>query len=250
MAISKTQADTLHCIDIIKTFDIEPQDFYVYVHIRSSDGRAFYVGKGKNKRYSNTFDRNPFWKRTARKYGVKVIIFRDRLQEWAAFELEQELIALYGRRDTGSGYLCNLSDGGEGQCGAIPTPESNIARSLKLKGRVMTKEHRTKIGDKSRGRVVSQETRLKLSEGRKGRFVGKNHPLFGVKKSAESIEKTAAPQRKMVICVETGEIFNSISEAALKVNSSTSPISKVCNGKQKTCKGFTWKYFEPLENAA
>lgn len=230
-------------MQFIKTFSEEPKDFYVYMHVKCSDGVPFYVGKGKNKRYSNHFDRNVFWKRTAKKYGVKVIIYRDGLQEWAAFELEQDIIALHGRRNIGTGSLCNLSDGGEGQSGYIPSHESNKKRSEKLKGRVLSESHKKKIGDKNRRRKLTEDTKKKLSDSRKGRFAGENHPLFGVKKSKESIEKTVASLRKKIRCIETGEIFKSVTDAAKSVNGTTSPISKVCMGNKKSYKSFTWEYF-------
>jgi len=231
-------------MEIIKTFQQEPEDFYVYVHVRATDGKPFYVGKGCRKRYKGHFDRNPMWKRTAKKYGVKVIIHRDKLQEWAAFEVEQQLIALYGRRNTGHGYLCNLTDGGEGQSGYVPSDESNVKRSEKLKGRVFSESHKQKIAESNRTRILSEETKKKISDSRVGRFCGENHPLFGKKKSKESIEKTAAATRRRVRCIETGVIFKSVSEAASFVEGSTSPISKVCRGTKPSYMGFRWEYID------
>lgn len=229
-------------MEIIKTFQQEPEDFYVYVHVRATDGKPFYVGKGCGKRYKGHFDRNPMWKKTAKKYGVKAVIYRDKLQEWAAFEVEQELIALYGRRNTGHGYLCNLTDGGEGQSGYIPSDESNIKRSAKLKGRVFSESHKQKIAESNRAKIVSDETRKKISDSRVGRFCGENHPLFGKKKSRESVEKTAVANRLRVQCVDTGDIFSSVSEASRWANVATTQISRVCKGKQKSCNGTRWRY--------
>lgn len=229
-------------MEIVKQFEHEPEDFYVYIHVRATDGKPFYVGKGCGKRYKGHFDRNPMWKRTAKKYGVKVVIYRDKLQEWAAFEVEQELIALYGRRNTGHGYLCNLTDGGEGQSGYIPSDESNMKRSAKLKGRVFSESHKQKIAESNKARILSDETKKKISDSRVGRFCGENHPLFGKKKSRESIEKTASANRLMVQCIDTEDIFSSISEASRWANVSTSQISRVCKGKQKACNGTRWRY--------
>ena len=44
--------------------------------------------------------------------------------------------------------------------------------------------------------------------------------------------------------VETGEVFESYSDAAKKYEISVTPISNCCKGKQKTCGGFKWKYYE------
>lgn len=89
-----------------------PKDYYVYIH-RKPDNTVFYVGKGSNRRAWDTCDRNRHWRNTVRKYGYYVEIVQDGLQEWAALELEVELIAYHGRKDLGNGGLVNLTDGGE-----------------------------------------------------------------------------------------------------------------------------------------
>ena len=50
-------------------------------------------------------------------------------------------------------------------------------------------------------------------------------------------------QAKKVICVETGIIYNSITEAAKAVNRSIGNISNCCKGKRKTSAGFHWRYY-------
>jgi len=229
-------------INIIKNFKEEPQDNYVYLHKRKTDGVVFYVGKGKNYRYKSKSERSSFWYKICNKHGVVVDIVQDKLQEWAALELEKELIALYGRRDLNLGELVNHTDGGEGKCGAITSKESNIKRSNKLKGRMFSEEHRRLIGLANQKRVVSDETKNKISLKHTGKYAVEDHPRYGKKKSLESIEKTAAKTRIKVICIETGEIFKSVTDAAKSVFTATTCISRVCKGKQETSKGFTWKY--------
>lgn len=98
--------------------DFTAKDFYVYVHKRASDGRVFYVGKGSGPRaWSKT--RSKYWHRIVAKHGYTVEIVQSGMEEWWAFELERELIALYGREN-----LCNLTDGGDGASGAIRTQET------------------------------------------------------------------------------------------------------------------------------
>ena len=46
---------------------------------------------------------------------------------------------------------------------------------------------------------------------------------------------------KRVMCVETGEVFNSIVEASKKTNIGTGSISQVINGRNKTGGGYTWQ---------
>ena len=49
-------------------------------------------------------------------------------------------------------------------------------------------------------------------------------------------------QSKKVMCVETGVVYPSLSEAARQLGFSQGNISSACNGKRKTAYGFHWKY--------
>ena len=48
---------------------------------------------------------------------------------------------------------------------------------------------------------------------------------------------------KKVICIETGQIFNSMNEAGEYVGVSGNAISKCVRGEQRSCRGFHWKYY-------
>ncbi len=47
-----------------------------------------------------------------------------------------------------------------------------------------------------------------------------------------------------ILNVETGEVFESYSEASKKYKVSVTPISNCCKGKQRTAGGYHWKYFD------
>lgn len=51
----------------------------------------------------------------------------------------------------------------------------------------------------------------------------------------------AGKPKKRVLCVETGEIFDSVSKAAIMKGTFRSAIRKVINGKQKIAGGYTWQ---------
>lgn len=53
------------------------------------------------------------------------------------------------------------------------------------------------------------------------------------------------PRRKPVVCVETGTVFDSVTEAANAVGTSTTSISRVCKKRSSytTAVGFHWEYF-------
>ena len=47
---------------------------------------------------------------------------------------------------------------------------------------------------------------------------------------------------KQVLCVETGKIYISTNEVQRQLNLKQGDISRCCNGKRKTCGGYTWCY--------
>ena len=68
---------------------------------------------------------------------------------------------------------------------------------------------------------------------------------YGNKK--EKIKKEKVEQRKKVICIETGMVFDSVNDALRFINSkSKSSIFKCLKDKTNsyTCKGYHWKYFD------
>mgnify|MGYP000875345513 CR=1 FL=1 len=104
-------------------------DFYVYLFMRKDFYSPYYVGKGHNGRcYSK--DGRTFPPPTDRNRIRKV---KENLTEEESFILEKLLIKFYGRVDNGTGVLRNLTDGGEGMSGHIPSKETNEKRSQSLK---------------------------------------------------------------------------------------------------------------------
>lgn len=161
--------------------------FYIYEHVRRSDGRVFYVGKGSGRRLRVTQHRNPHWVAVSRKHGWEArVVFRTD-DEDLAFLAEEELIRK--RRNDGS-PLTNMTDGGEGTSGyvfdkslakrraAYRIGVPNVAASIALKGRPKTKEHRRSLSIAHMGKRMSDEARRNMSAARKGRpssMLGKSH---------------------------------------------------------------------------
>ena len=54
-------------------------------------------------------------------------------------------------------------------------------------------------------------------------------------------EKSAKARRKKIQCVETNEIFNSLTEAAKNKNINIGHISECIHGRRHTCGGYHWK---------
>jgi len=112
----------------------------------------------------------------------KISILFDGLDTELASLMEQELIAKYGRKDLGRGPLLNLTDGGEGLKNATEetrrkisnanrgrkhTPETLTKMSMAQRGHpsYMTVEAARKISAKLKGRVLSDEHKVKIGAG-------------------------------------------------------------------------------------
>lgn len=170
---------------------------------RKLKGKNFRVDTSKYVRAYLKVSRNVLWKNILNKTGYIVEILVDDIPHEDAKELEIFLISLYGRRDLGLGNLVNMTDGGEGSF-----------------GRECKQESKDKIAAGNRGKVYSEETRKKWSELRKG----SGNPMFGIKRSAETIQKTKdsrgeykckdSKSSKLVLCEQTGIFYDCVREAA------------------------------------
>ena len=78
------------------------------------------------------------------------------------------------------------------------------------------------------GKHHSEESKKKMSEKHKGKNCGEDN-INSCK----------------VRCIETNEIFDSMSSAAKAVNlKSYTNISQCCHGKRKTAKGYHWEFIK------
>lgn len=156
--------------------------FYVYAFMRE-DGTPYYIGKGKGNR---AFDKRRQW---APKDQSRIKILSYGLTEYMSLLLEQQYIAVYGRKDNNTGILRNLTDGGEGLSGVVrsdsyrnnmrshfigvprsdKTKEKIRKAAANRKGVARTEEVKAKISAAQKGRVFSEEHRLAISKACKGK---------------------------------------------------------------------------------
>lgn len=107
---------------------------YIYIHKRLDTNEVFYVGRGtvskraSGRYHTHTFSRaytkhkhNKLWMNITKKVEWVVEIIEDYLSWEESLELEKKYIKEYGRRDLNEGTLVNLTDGGEGSYGLIPS---------------------------------------------------------------------------------------------------------------------------------
>src|ERR1700727_296830 len=167
----------------------------VYRYLRTDLDQPFYIGIGTLKRARDTkWGRSTFFKRIRDKHPIELEILEDELDWNTAAEKEKWWIKLYGRIDNSTGILCNMTDGGEGRIGHIPsqetiqkvkdtkakkgphpmlggthTPEARAKISAAHTGRKRSIETCKSVGDSVRGKKRSKESKLRMSEAQKKR---------------------------------------------------------------------------------
>lgn len=156
---------------------IVPNDFYVYLHRKATTGEIFYVGKAVKHRAWVSSGRSEQWQRAVNKHGYKIEIVQDGLQEWAAFELEKDLISLYGKRSDKTGTLVNNSDGGDGTTGAKLSNETKSKMSAYRKGRKLSESHKKNTSLGLMGHIVSKESREKIRLAKSGKKLNEDHKM-------------------------------------------------------------------------
>lgn len=190
--------------------------YYLYRHIRLDKNEPFYIGQGtveKDETYLRAYDfkrRTDFWKRIYNKTEIRVEIIYFCDSEEAINKKEVEFIKLYGRRDLKTGSLVNLTDGGQG---------------------------RTNI-------IITEETRKIISNNSKRLWKTSS----SIRKTLENLKWNPERNKKYahsIICITTGEEFESISEAARKYNIEKSAIIKNCSGAWSRVEDKQFKYKNP-----
>jgi hypothetical protein len=162
--------------------------FYVYAYIDSRTGTPFYVGKGSGKRDKNHLlpcelkSPLPFYRKLRKMLAEgnqpTVVRLVELLNESDAFVLESFFILALGRRTdkTNPGPLWNLSNGGEGSSGHVPSPEARrryaeaARRTRNHLGHKQSDATREKIRAARRNQVIvfTPEARKHMSEARRG----------------------------------------------------------------------------------
>lgn len=186
-------------------------------------------------------------KRAFRKYGVENFNF-EVLEECALDQLDEREV--FWINELKPEY--NRTIGGTGAKGHVVTDEAkNIIR-------VKTKEWWNSLSDEQRqsviknnlkgpakGHTVDETTREKLRIHNLGKkqsvdTIEKRKATFEFKKK-NGYKQTNAGHNKKVLCIETGETFDSVKAAAESLGVDPSNISGVIKGRYKTCKGYHFK---------
>jgi len=122
-------------------------DFYTYAYLRE-DKTPYYIGKGTGRRIYSTNRKGL----KPPKDKSRIIFLKQNLTEEEAFKHEVYMIAVFGRKDLGTGILRNLTDGGDGVSGLIVTEEHRKKLSAS-----MTPEQRSERSKKGHATLTPEQ---------------------------------------------------------------------------------------------
>lgn len=206
------------------------KDFKYIVYKHTAPNNKIYIGITKNKpnrRWCKGlgYVHNQHFYRAINKYGwdnIKHEILLENLTKAEAEQKEKELIAFYKSNQENYGY--NIESGGN----ATKTLSEETKRKISIamigkKGRYVTEEQKEMYRKNSKNNWINEEIKNKIMK-----KIINNH---GVK----------------VVCVETGKIYNTLTDAQKDTGASRQYIEFCCKDKNKTSGGYHWKYFNNIK---
>ena len=224
--------------------------YTVYQHKNKINGKV-YIGITSQKleqRWGSqgcNYKSSPHFYSAIQKYGwdnfEHNILFTDLTKEQACLK-EQELIKEYNSMNREFGY--NSTSGGDIFTMNEETKQKisqAMIRNQNGLGHPCSEEKKEKISNAQKGRKFTEEHKQKLSEAAKNRHV----PCSEEKKQILK-EKS---HKKSVYCEELDKIFESVQECSRQLGIPATSISKLCNGRGKTFKGYHLRYYNDTINA-
>ena len=128
-------------------------DFYTYAYLRE-DKTPYYIGKGSQNRIYSTNKRVKPPKDKSR-----IIFLKQNLTEEEAFKHEIYMIAVFGRKDLGTGILRNLTDGGEGISNPSEETKKKQSEGIKKQLASLTPEQRSERTRKALSEITKEQWR-------------------------------------------------------------------------------------------
>jgi len=198
--------------------------FYVYSHVRKTDGKCFYIGKGTGDRYKLSHRRNQHWHRIVNKHGFESIILVNNISEEKAFELEAEFCKQIGYEN-----LCNIHME-KGWGGHTITEETRKKLQVPRpnsggKGKPKPGSGNFLCNGWNKGIPRSEQSKIKISNSHKG------------KKKQWVYDNNS----KQVKCIELNKIFKSVKEASEYLNINPRSIINNIYKRSKSVKYFNQK---------
>lgn len=223
----------------------------VYKHT-SPNGKV-YIGITSRKpkvRWANGlgYMGNDYFFKAIQKYGwdnFKHEILFEKLTKEEAEAKEIELITQFNSTDRKCGY--NISSGGNAPTSGLhwKRPKEGILSGEKhpMFGKHLTdyqKKHLSECNSGEKhpqyGTHRSEETKSKIAKAQHGKIISEEQR----RQISETLKGHIPPNRKAVICIETGEIFESCECA--KKEKQISSLYKALQDQSKTAGGYHWQY--------
>lgn len=237
----------------------------MYTYIDPRGHIPFYIGKGKGRRAydhllpcylkQKTMFYNKLRGMLAKGVKPEIVFLYKNLSERKAFEIEEIFIATYGRRDLGTGCLCNHTDGREGTSGRRHSKEAKQKMSETRKGKKFSIETRQKLSEARKGKKHSEKAKQKIGNASKGRKHSEEvkqkigEAGRGRKHSKETKQKISNANIKRRHAVEsynleTGQIIRQFESlcAAEREGFHRSSIRQTVKGTIKSHKNLGWRY--------
>ena len=224
--------------------------YTVYQHKNKINGKI-YIGITSQKpedRWGSqgcNYKSSPHFYSAIQKYGWNNfehnILFTELTKEEACLK-EQELIKQFNLMNREHGY--NSTSGGDVFSMNEETKQKISQAMMGNKnglGHPCSEEKKKKISEAQKGREFTKEHKQKLSEAAKNRHV----PCSEDKKQTLK-EKS---HKKPVYCEELDKVFESVQECGRQLGIPATNISKLCNGRGKTLKGYHLRYYNDTINA-
>lgn len=224
--------------------------YTVYQHKNKINGKV-YIGitmQEPERRWGINgvnYKSSPHFYAAIQKYGWNNfehnILFQNLTKEEAC-KKEQELIKKFNSMNREFGY--NSTSGGET---FVMNEEIKQKISQAMKGNKnglghpCSEEKKKKISEAQKGRHLTKEHKQKLSEAAKKRHTTCSN------QAKENIRKSS--HKKPVYCEELDIIFESVQECSRQLDIPATNISKLCQGKGKTLKGYHLRYYDDTINA-
>lgn len=220
---------------------MKENNYTVYMHICPNNKK--YIGitqRTPENRWNKGlgYYSNKHFYSAIKKYGwenIKHKILFSNLTKNEAEQKEIKLIAYYKSNNDKYGY--NIENGGN----SIGKHSESVKKKIS----------EAQIGEKNhnfnkRHTKEWKEHMSKIMSGKNNAFYGKTHTKEVKEKLRKAhLGKPNIACSKKVICIETGIIYPSISEAKRKTN--ILAISRTCLGITKTAGGYHWQYYKNEE---
>lgn len=241
-------------------------NYYIYRHIRLDKNEPFYIGLGTKKDRCTTYEsiyhraythykRNSHWRKIVAKTLFEVEILFETDDYDFIKKKEKEFIQLYGRKDLETGTLCNFTEGGEGH-DKSPISKAKFRNSQYARKWNQILQYDTQgnfvgryngCNDAERKTGYSHSSICRVLIGQRSQYDGYiwiYEKEFSSEALISKINNIAKIKVKVIEIRSDGtsKEWDSINQAAKKLNIDRGSITKVCKGQRKLCNKSKWYY--------